>query len=127
MRTVFPHERDALFLDTVGLLTFIALVRRGLLADIVETGIVRATHFTAWLKEVTVEFTKLAERFPLPRTIFLLAHEQDASSFKDALGKTNFGTLWLSDNPPSIVSVLGSHMSGLVRQTTSTPQISPSS
>ncbi len=120
MRIVFPHQRDALILDAVGPLTSIALVRGGLLVEIIETSD-RAAHPPAWLKEISAEFAKLAEQFPLPRTIFLLAHESETASEKKVLDNIDFGKLWLSDNPPKTVSVLGSHLSGLVRQSAETP------
>ena len=64
---------------------------------------------------------KLLEQFPLPRTIFLLAPESKGSSLKEVLGTTNFGKLWLSDNPPKIVPVAGSHLSAFVRQAATAP------
>ncbi|OGG39947.1 hypothetical protein A2118_01200 [Candidatus Kaiserbacteria bacterium GWA2_50_9] len=120
IQTVFPHERDALILDAIGPLTSVALIRRGLLTDVVETS-GRTASAAAWLKEVSAEFAKLAEQFPLPRTIFLLAPESKGSSLKEVLGTTNFGKLWLSDNPPKIVPVAGSHLSAFVRQAATAP------
>ncbi len=110
MRIVFPHQRDVLILDAVGPLISIMLVRGGLLVEIIETSD----------RAVSAECAELARRFPLPRTIFLLAHESETVSKKEVLDTIDFGKLWLSDNPPKIVSVLGSHLNGLVQQTTTT-------
>lgn len=50
-------------------------------------------------------------------------HERkpDASSLEQALDAAHSGKLWIPGNPPKIVPVLASHISGLVRQTTATP------
>ncbi|MHB8660633.1 MAG: hypothetical protein ACYC75_01680 [Minisyncoccota bacterium] len=115
MRNVFPHERDALIVDATGSLTSIALIRKGLL---VATAEMEDHTSRAWVDEVAAELAELAKSYPLPRTIFLLAREADASSLQQRLDTANLGKLWLSDNPPKIVSILASHIVGLVRQTT---------
>lgn len=120
MRAAFPHERDALIVDATGPMTSLALVRRDLLVDVVEVACL-AADTAAWLQKVSGEFAELAERFPLPRTIFLLAREPDIASLRKTLDEANLGTLWLSDNPPKIVSVQGSHLSGTVKQVTTAP------
>ncbi|MSU74579.1 hypothetical protein EXS57_02250 [Candidatus Kaiserbacteria bacterium] len=123
LRAVFPHERDVLILDTMGP-PVTALVRGGVLVEIVESS-GHITRSASWLKEITTEFSKIAERFPLPRAIFLLAYEQEASARKEILAAAHFEKLWLSDNPPKIIPVLGSHMSELVRQTATVSLDSP--
>src|SRR3989344_1662296 len=118
----FPHERDALILDATGPLTSIALIRRDLLMDIIE---VPGTPDTAaWLKNISGKLARLAERFPLPRTIFLLTKEKDLASERKTLDVANLGSLWLSDNPPTIISLLRSHIIGLVQEEASvTPDL----
>lgn len=124
MRIAFPHERDALILDATGPLTSIALVRRNLLVDVTEVP-TRTNNTEEWLKKISGELAALALRFPLPRTIFLLAREEDSASLRKALDVANLGKLWLSDNPPKIISVLGNHIVSLVKQaTTATPDLS---
>ncbi|MDP1689615.1 MAG: hypothetical protein Q8L52_00175 [bacterium] len=120
MRIVFPHERDALILDATGPLTSVLLVRRDLLTKVIEIS-TRTNNSATWLKEITDAFATLAGKFPLPRTIFLLAHEWDTARLRKALDKAGLGKFWLSDNPPNIVSVLGSHISLFVRQTATEP------
>ena len=120
MRVAFPHEHDALILDATGLLTSIVLVRNGLFVAIVDRTDT-ATARDSWAGGITKELTELAKRYPLPRTIFLLAREPDILSVSQTLGTIPFGKLWLSDNPPKVVPVLASHLVGLVRQTADTP------
>ncbi|MBI4088821.1 hypothetical protein HY415_01870 [Candidatus Kaiserbacteria bacterium] len=120
MRIMFPHERDALILDASGSSTSIALVRRELLVDLREL-ITRAADISAWQQKVLSECAQLAEKFPLPRTIFLLAPEPKVSALREALDTANLRDLWLSDNPPTIVSVLAGQQSGFVRQAPEAP------
>lgn len=114
MQKAFPHERDALILDALGQRTSIALVRRGLLVALVETPGASADSSRA--EQVGDTLAELAKCYPLPRTIFLLAHESDAVFLRPDLVTANFGRLWLSNNPPKIVLVLPSAIVGLVRQ-----------
>ncbi len=124
LRIAFPHERDVLILDASGPVTSIALVRRDLLVDVSEAPSHKAGT-EVWLKAIMDELAMLAQRFPLPRTIFLLAREPDIASLSETLDKAELSKLWLSDNPPKIVSVLGSHLVGAVKQaTTASPDIS---
>jgi len=124
MQKAFPHERDALILDATGPLTSIALVRKGLFVSITEVEVSDTDTVDSWIERVRNELAELAKRFPLPRTIFLLAREAEVSALRETLDAANLGELWLSDNPPKIVSVLASHIVGLVRQTTAaTPDL----
>lgn len=124
MRTAFPHERDALILDAIGPLISVALVRRDLLVAVRELSDAVSADIDSWVQKVLDEFTELAKEQPLPRTIFLLAQEQSASSFEQALNSAKLGRLWLSDNSPKVVPVRASHITGLVRQaTTSLPDL----
>ncbi|NNM84086.1 hypothetical protein HKL94_02640 [Candidatus Parcubacteria bacterium] len=119
MRAVFPHERSALILDTIGSLLSISLVRRGLLVAVTEVKEnVSVKNTGPLVQKIVDEFTELAKRFPLPRTIFLLDKEEDASSLEKALNAAKLAGLWLSDNPPTIVSVSANHISEFVHQTT---------
>lgn len=125
LRIAFPHERDSLILDATGPVSTIALVRRDLLVDVLEVPSHRAGT-VVWLKALTSELTALAQRFPLPRTIFLLAREADIASLREMLsGEENVRALWLSDNPPRIVPLQGTHLSEFIRQvTTASPDLS---
>ena len=121
MRTAFPHEHDALILDTIGPLLSISLVRKNLLVAVTEVSDATSTNSDLWIKKVTEELTELAKQYPLPRTIFLLAQEQDISSLEKALNAAKLGGLWLSDNPPKVVPILASHIIGSIRQVATTP------
>lgn len=122
IRTVFPHERDALIFDAIGAQTSIALVRKGVCVALSE---LVTTATSSWITQVGSELAEFAKHYPLPRTIFLLAREQNLSSLRKSLDGTSLDALWFSDNPPKIVSVLGSQMTALVRQTdTATPDVS---
>jgi hypothetical protein len=119
MLKVFPHERDALILDAAGSLTSIALVRKGFLVAVVE---VPSKYSTAsWAEHIGSELATLAQQYPLPRTIFLLAREPEIAFLQEKLSAADMSKFWLSDNPPKIVGVLSSHLAGLTRQTTTTP------
>ncbi len=118
VRKAFPHESDLLILDATGPVTSIALVRKGLFVAIAEVPGDNAAD--TWMERVETELAELAKQYPLPRTIFLLARESDISSLRQMLDTIHLGKLWLSDNPPKIVSVLASHVVGLVRQATAT-------
>jgi hypothetical protein len=122
MRTVFPHERSALILDAIGSLLSISLVRRGLLVAVTEITEGVSTKDTGpFVQKIVDEFTELAKRFPLPRTIFLLDREDEAESLEKALYAAKLAGLWLSENPPTIVSVFVTHLNGFVKQTATTP------
>jgi len=119
MHIAFPHERDALIVDATGPLTTIALLRRGLFVSISE--VPAAPSLTKWVEHITAELSGIGKQYPLPRTIFLVARESELPALGKKLEEANLGELWLSDNPPKIVSVLASHIAGLVRQATTTP------
>lgn len=124
MRIAFPHEHDALILDAADSLTTVSLVRRDLLVNVVEVP-VRTEDTASWLQKISGELTNVAGKFPLPRTIFLLARESEAASLQKALDAAKLGSLWLAENPPKIIAVLASHLSGLVRHaSTASPDLS---
>lgn len=114
---LFPHEQDALILDASGPLTLVAVVRGGLLVDLVEIQ-VDAANPSVWQRKVYDEFSRLTEKFPLPRSIFLLTRASDLLALREALGSANLGELWLSDNPPKIILILPGHAGEHVRRMT---------
>lgn len=103
LRSAFPHERDACVLDVIGSSVSIALVQKDILVSITEVSDVMA---------VTDEMKKLVERFGAPRTIFLLASESKETALRQSL----FGV-----SSSKIISVLPSHLIGLVRNFATTP------
>jgi len=119
VRALFPHEREAVILDASGPLTSVMLVRKGLFTALAEVS--PGARGQSWIQTVIDEFAKLAEQYPLPRTIFLLAREPGITSLHQALDAANLEKLWLADNPPKIVPVLASHIAGTIRQVTTAP------
>lgn len=120
MREVFPHERNAIILDaTGGSITSVALVRKGIFAVLVQ--VTNPEDKQQWASTVIDEFAEIAKHYPLPRTIFLLAREQEILALREMLDAANFGTLWLSDSPPKIVPVLRSNIPGGIRQVSPRP------
>lgn len=119
MLKVFPHEHDVLILDAVGSIASIALVRKGLLVAVIEAS--NTLGAGSWAERIGSELTELAQHYPLPRTIFLLARESDITSLRGKIDASTLGKLWLSDNPPNIVAVSTSHIAGLIRQTAVAP------
>lgn len=120
VRRMFPHERDTLILDAIGSLVSIALVRKNLLVAVAEVSGAVADNDDLLIKKIMGEFTELAKQYPLPRTIFLLAQENN-SFLEEAFKTPKLGGLWLSDNPPKVVPIIASHINGFVRQITTAP------
>lgn len=114
LRAAFPHEHNALILDATGHLVSIELVRNDLLVAISETPD-GSTGGPAWAHEVTRGLAELAKRYPLPRNIFLLARDSEIEKAQKMLASSGLGSLWLSDNPPKIVSVSASHFTNFVK------------
>ncbi len=120
MRELFPHERDAIILDaTGGSLTSVALVRKGVFASLVQVS--NSSESDSWVSTVKEEFAEIAKRYPLPRTIFLLAREPEILSLQEKLESADFGALWFSDTPPKIIPVLRSNIPGAIRQVSIRP------
>ncbi len=114
IRALFPHERDTLILDVTGPLTSIALVRSGILVSIVEIREAVAS-VEAWTERVKAELGNLAREFPLPRMLFLVARESEAATLQKTLAEAALATLWLSENPPTVVPVVASILTKRVR------------
>jgi hypothetical protein len=122
MRFAFPHERSAIILDAMGPLLSISLMRRRLLVAVTEvTESISVKDTGTLVQKIVDELTELAKKFPLARTIFLISPEEDAAELGKALSAAKLAGLWLSDNPPTIVSVLANHISEFVQQATTTP------
>jgi len=120
MRLVFPHEEDAIILDaTGGSLVSVALVRKGLFSILVQ--IQAPGERRDWLESVRRELGEISKSFSLPRTIFLLAREPEIFSLRQNLETANFSPIWLSDNPPKIVSVLKNHLRGSLKHLAKDP------
>jgi hypothetical protein len=114
IRSLFPHERDALILDVTGTLTSIALVRSGILVSIVELD-ERNSSLEMWIERVKAELGNLAREYPLPRMLFLVAREPEGAELQKALAGASLSDLWLSENPPTVVPIVASILTQRVR------------
>ncbi len=121
MRSLFPHERDSLIIDATGReLTSISLVRKGMFVTMIN--LTTPSDDIGWVAAVTKELADLAKHYPLPRTIFLLAREQEVADLHDKLDTVQFASLWFGDAPPKIVAVMKTFVGSSIRQmTTNTP------
>ena len=121
MRTLFPHERDAVLIDATGReLTSISLVRKGMFVTMIR--VTTPSDDGGWVSAVIAELADLSKHYPLPRTIFLLAREHEVDALREKLGAADFTPLWFGGAPPKIVAVLKSLVGSSVRQmTTNTP------
>lgn len=114
MRALFPHERDALIVDATGkTLTSISLFRKGMFVTMTRVAV--PSDNDAWVAAIMEEFGTLSKHYPLPRTIFLLAREQEVAELRERFDAAKF-SLWLGDGPPKIVSVQRSLIGASVRQ-----------
>jgi len=121
LRVAFAHEHDALILDATGPLPEVALVRKGFLVALAETPESLESVDGVTSEDFMRCFAEVATRYPLPRTIFLLARFDQMDEMKRTLDGVKFNALWLSDNPPRVIPLLTSHMTGLVKQMTTNP------
>ena len=123
LRQAFSHENDALILDANGPEVSLALVRHGYLVAIndLQDG---APTSDEWVHEVRDGLAAIAEDYPLPHRIFLLARESESEALRTSLENAKLGDLWFSEDPPRIVAVNSSHLSGLTRiATDAKPQL----
>lgn len=113
VRFLFPHERDALLLDVASQLTSASVVRGGFMVDMAEVA-APASDSALWPQKVYGVLARLAEKFPLPRTIFLLAQTPDVLSLREAFDSAHLGSLWLSENPPKLIPIFPNHIGEFV-------------
>ncbi len=115
IRVLFPHEHNALIVDVTGeSLTTLSLVRNNIF--VLLTKVATSLGGKDWATQIVSNLAEIATRYPLPRTIFLIARESDIEDVRKTLDEAKIGSLWLVDNPPRIVSVLKDHLLGSVRQ-----------
>lgn len=122
IRAAFPHEKDALILDATASEASFSLIRGGILAAVTET---RACEpgGEEWLSAVKSAFSELSSRYPLPRTLFLLARDDQAQALKERLGDIGLSSFWFSDDLPHILPVVATHLSGVKNATDSAPDL----
>jgi hypothetical protein len=136
-REVYPHEKDFLVVDVSGEATEIAFVKHGLLMSVMTTpigvnrfkpergGLVQppqipgaapvtppvttAPRESEWIEAVAMTLRIFSEGQALPRTLFLLADDDVRERIRTALDDAALRTLWLSDEPLTIIPVVPSH------------------
>lgn len=114
MRIAFAHELNALILDATGPLPEVALMRDGFLVMVSETA-EDAARVEVTPELLTRRFAEVAEQYPLPRTVFLLARFDQMEKMKEVFNAIAYTPIWLSSNPPRLLELTTKHMNGLVR------------
>ncbi len=104
VHTAFPHEENALVLDADESGIMLALIRNKLLSATADIPWPIGAAVD-WSEGIRRGLTELAERYPLPQTIFLLAPEALVEPLKKAINDARSGLLWFSDGEPRIVVV----------------------
>lgn len=113
VRALFPHEEDYLLIDSAGKTLVTSLIRRRLLVAVEQTIVGESAEqgidpWTAAMKRTLSEITK---RFPLPRTMILIASDAERADLKSKLESNDLASLRLAQEPPAVVPVLSSHLS----------------
>lgn len=117
LRAVFPHERDALIVDATGPFAEVALVHRSQLVAVShQSDLPNGTPKTERAEQLTLCFKELASSYPLPRTIFLIARDNEIETLQTTLKAVHFGPLWLYDTEPRIVLIEAKHLQKNIRQ-----------
>jgi hypothetical protein len=120
LRQMFPHEKDAILLDTDTTATSLVFMRGGL-----PVALSKPASAPSWTKGVREVLVECAKQFPLPRTLLLLSRNQECVDEDCAelrsLASLTHGKLWLSETPPTIIPVLTSQCSRFVQHRATTP------
>ncbi len=74
-----------------------------------------STAEAQWLQTLQTAFRDFAGKHPLPRTIFLLADADSRDFLKRILDTATLRTLWLSDEPLTIIPVVPGHLATYVQ------------
>ena len=120
---VFPHEEDYLLIDSAGRALTTALVRRRLLVSL-EQGVVTSAPAKTdpWLVLLENSLESITKRYPLPRTMFLVAPDSVREALKGKLENAPVGSLRLSSESATVIPLAPAHLTdhlklGLVPET----------
>ncbi|MFZ2500632.1 MAG: hypothetical protein WAW90_01435 [Minisyncoccia bacterium] len=114
LRDVFPHEHNAIILDTTSVLsTSIALIRKNMFVTM--TSLTVPLSDEAWMSSIMSELESIAEQHPLPQTIFLLSRDSDIFPLRQKMAVTPFARCGYLKTPPKIVPMI----KGMIRVSTS--------
>jgi hypothetical protein len=111
-----PYEKNA---RKVSLTIFSSFIDEEILESVIST--LRELYLT----ENILKIAGKALRYQAIRSLFPHEPKPDSSSLEQAIDAAHSWKLWIPGNPPKIVEVLPSHISGLVRQATLTPPDMP--
>jgi hypothetical protein len=118
-RDIYPHEKNFLLLQVAGEATDIAFVKRGFLVDVasIPHGLndLREENEKEWLSYIEASFQDASVRHALPRTLFLLADESARDYLKRLLDSSSMRSLWLTDDPLRVISVVPAHFAQFVK------------
>lgn len=132
LRDLYPHEKDFLVLHASGEATDLALIKRGLLVDVASipfgfnsvrreaaTGApvsmdTDSAARTKWISALADCLRSFSDKHALPRTVFLLADEQMREYLGNLLNDHALHSLWLSDEPLTIIPSVPQHLSKAV-------------
>ncbi len=68
-----------------------------------------------WLADVRALLCEFSSEHPLPRTVFLLSDESTRGFLKNLLDTSSLKTLWLTDEPLSVIPLAPEHTAAAVR------------
>lgn len=144
-RDLYPHQKDFVVLDVSGTGTDAAFVKRGLLVEVrsvpygTQDLLVAARrtgqHATdmldpnandafakeaaeaerVWLDGLHDAFAGVASVQALPRTVLLLADSGARDYLKRVLEQSSLRSLWLSDDPLTVIPVTPAHLAARVK------------
>ncbi len=142
---LYPHQKDFIAIDIGGSNTNAILVKDGVingvqttaqgLEDLLRAGRGAARHTSQgdvtvtdtsfgprvaeaeqqWLAKLRELFALLAAEHPLPRAVFLLADASARDYLKNLIDQSSLRTLWLSDDPLSVIPLSPEHTAARVR------------
>lgn len=113
VHAAFPHEENALVLDADESGIMLALIRNKFLSATADIPWPIGTAVD-WTEGIRKGFADLAERYPLPQTIFLLAPEALVEPLQRAIEDARSGLLWFADGTPHIVVLRVKNLLNLV-------------
>lgn len=140
---LYPHQEDFVLIDVADMATNAIIVKKGVLAGVrsIPRGVRdsslarRATGSSEvmdlrgsadpstkyaeaealWLADMKQVLADFASEHPLPRSVFLLADEHDREALKRLIDSSTLRTLWLSDEPLSVIPLAPEHTANVVR------------
>jgi hypothetical protein len=123
-RDVYQHEKDFLVLNVSGESTDCAFVKQAILVNVASTPhgsneLMRTAdaivHSKEWLAILAATLQEFSAQHALPRTLFLVADQESRDFLKDLVDAPMLRSLWLTDEPLTIIPVIPSHFTAFVK------------